>query len=440
MPVDLEIGFAPEALAEGSPEERAAFGLFKIQTRHGSMTEGWDYFLDGSRLGPLVSAYHVAEWMAWNWWRQRWEPRRSSAEWDLAHRMNNIGEGYVWPNVTIFSDGERTALLSAASINPEAKPFRYFGSIAAVVPSRTFETAVDEFVGNVLARLQAQGVGVTNLSSLWDDVLAERVDPEVARRRRLEAMLGREPDSVEDDQVERLIEDAAVLGEDAVREVAADAIPAGGNLRPLMTAEQFQTIAREQGIEGSLRDMVRLNEPLPGQRADFPAWKLGTLAAQRLRAQERLGSKKITNARLAAFAGAGAELLTRQANADRPVTFSLSNERQISRFVIRASGSAGRRFALARLIGDQLFHQGGRLHPATRSTTYRQKAQRAFAAELLSPFGEVEDMMLGDYSEERQEEVASHFSVSPKTIETLLKNHGRIERDDPEQYAEAWAA
>lgn len=439
MSVDLEIGFAPETLAEGSPEECAAFGLFKIQTRHGSLTEGWDHFLGGSRSGPLVSAYHAAEWLAWNWWRQRWEPRRSTAEWDLAHRMNSIGEGYVWPNVTIFSDGERTALLSAASENPDTKPFRYFGSVAAVAPSRTFETAVDEFVGQVLARLQTQGIPESNLSRLWADILAERGDPDVSRRRRIEAMLGREPDAIDDDQVERLIADAARLGEDAVGEVAADQGQSENQPNFAMSAEQFDAAAETLGFDASPRDAVRLNEMSLPRKTDVPAWKLGALAARALREQEKLGSNKIQNARLAALAGTNRLALVRGAKSGAPMSFALNENEQNSKIVLRSKWEGGRRFDLARLIGDNLLNREGKLHPATRAYTYRQKAQRSFAAELLSPFDAVEDMMAGDYSLEMQQDVADYFAVSPMTINTLLKNHGRIERDDPEQYAEVAA-
>ncbi|WP_265300612.1 ImmA/IrrE family metallo-endopeptidase [Verminephrobacter eiseniae] len=70
--------------------------------------------------------------------------------------------------------------------------------------------------------------------------------------------------------------------------------------------------------------------------------------------------------------------------------------------------------------------------PATRSYTYRQKAQRAFAAELLSPFQAVDGMLDGDYSEEAQQDVAAHFNVSAVAIRTQLANHGRIDRFEPE--------
>lgn len=81
------------------------------------------------------------------------------------------------------------------------------------------------------------------------------------------------------------------------------------------------------------------------------------------------------------------------------------------------------------------------LLPATRASSYRQKMQRAFAAELLSPFAFVNDMMGGDYSEEKQNEVAEYFKVSPMTIQTQLVNHRRIDRDDaPDLVNRDWAA
>jgi Zn-dependent peptidase ImmA (M78 family) len=74
--------------------------------------------------------------------------------------------------------------------------------------------------------------------------------------------------------------------------------------------------------------------------------------------------------------------------------------------------------------------KGEKLFPATRADTYRQKLQRSFAAELLSPFAALEDLLGGDYSSEKQLDAAEHFKVSERTIATLLVNHGRIDRED----------
>lgn len=69
--------------------------------------------------------------------------------------------------------------------------------------------------------------------------------------------------------------------------------------------------------------------------------------------------------------------------------------------------------------------------------TYQQKLQRAFAAELLSPYASVLSMLDDDFSEENVQDVADHFQVSDLTIRTQLVNHGVFERNelDNEQFA-----
>jgi hypothetical protein len=441
MPIDLNISFEPEVLGEGAVEECAAFGKLTIETRHAILTEGFDYHLKSSRTGPLVSAYYLAEWFAWNWWRLRWEPRRESSDWDFAHRMNNIGEGYVWPNITIFSDGVRTALISGASENPEAKPFRYFGANPVMMSSTSYEGAVDNFIGQVLARLQDRGIVDSNLSRLWNDLLVERSDTEISQRRRIEAMLGREPDEIEDGKIEQLVSDAKQLGANAVEEVAADQGRIGSVGVDIISAADFVASAKSDGFDVATKDAVRLGSDvqLPN-KLDVPAWQVGTAAAKALRVQEKLGSGLINNKRLAEMAGTQIAAVTTKIKGDIRMSFLLNQGTEFSKIVVLAPRVEGRRFNIARLLGDSILDRGGALHPATGASTYRQKTQRAFAAELLSPFEAVEDMMRGDYSDDMQGEIARHFSVSPMTINTLLKNHGRIERYDPEQYIEGVAA
>ena len=428
MPVGLEIALAPERLDDGTPEERACFGLFTIRAGEADLTSGIDYFVSAYRSGPLVSGYHAAEWFAWNWWRLRYEPRSMASEWWRAHKMNAIGEGYVWPNLTIFSDGVRTALLAEPSARPDAKPFRYLGAFPCVLPSGTFEAAVDAFIPRILGRLRDQGVGETNLDQIWRDVLAERANPEEARRRRLEALLGRDADAVEDNAIDQLVVDAASLGERAVEELAAEHARGG----TLLTAQALEEIASGSGgTDVSPRDAVRLAAGTgPRSGADVPAWQIGADAARALRAQEHLGGERIPDNRLAELAGTSVQALRRHAP-HAPLSFQLDRDPTHARLVLRSRWQAGRRFELARLLAEQIVPSPpGRLHTATRAYTYRQKMQRAFAAEFLSPFAAVDAMLDGDYSAEAQADAAEHFQVSERTILTLLVNHRRLDREE----------
>ena len=76
---------------------------------------------------------------------------------------------------------------------------------------------------------------------------------------------------------------------------------------------------------------------------------------------------------------------------------------------------------------------GERLLPATDARNYRQKAQRAFAAELLSPIAALDDFLGGDYSYDNQCEVADRFNVGERAIRTQLVNRRRIAREDAQE-------
>ena len=194
MTAKLEIALTTESLEDGAPEERAGYGILSILTRGAYLSEGFDHYSEAYRRGPLVSGYYLAEWLAWHWWRLRWEPRRRDTDWMLAHRMTSVGAGYVWPNITVFSDGYRTALIAKPSSRPDAKPFRYTRELTSTVPASEWEDAVDDFFLHIVARLDADDLKTTNLHRLLDDLRAERADPKLAHLRRIEALFGRDPE------------------------------------------------------------------------------------------------------------------------------------------------------------------------------------------------------------------------------------------------------
>jgi hypothetical protein len=117
-----------------------------------------------------------------------------------------------------------------------------------------------------------------------------------------------------------------------------------------------------------------------------------------------------------------------------PISFELGENVAGGAVVLRESSyESSHRFDIARLIGDNVARTVAynRLAPITSSQTYRQKMQRAFAAEFLSPFHLVDQMMEGDYHDEGTvEKVAAHFNVSPLSIKSSLANNGRIRRHD----------
>lgn len=431
------IALTPQELNEGSDYERAAFGLIEIKVGGNSLTDvvrsdspQFEYC-----SGPYVSGYHLAEWLVWNWWRLRWEPmptgRRSvPIDWALSHRMSDIGEGYRWPNVTISCDGLRCVITSEPSNELDTPRFRYLGGPPASIPVTEWESTVDEFTGIVIERLDQAGIVKTNLHLLWEDLQAERRDLEIAKFRKLEGLMGFNPDEADTDRVDKLLMDAHIVGEDALAEIATGS--AYGTLETL-SAQQINNLTKAYGFEVKLQDAFTASYPLTNSWGHVPAWRIGVSAALNVRQQAGLGDDPIDNAKLAALAGMSSKGLACDSYTGS-VSWMFDPDHSTPRIAFRTWRANGRRFDLARLIGDRLFVESGSLAleplaPATRAYSYRQKAQRAFAAELLSPWDVVKSMLGNDYSDDNIESVAEHFSVSPLTIDTLVLNNQNYIRD-----------
>ena len=160
------MSLSSENLGSGSAEERATFGLFSMAANERLLIEGVDNLSREMRHGPHVSGYPLAEWLAWNWWRIRWELGRpvapdAASRWDFAHRLSTIGNGYAWPNTRIFSDGLHSFLVSEPSRTPDTLPFRYLGAARRreTVPAQSLEEAGDGFVEGVLDGLKTGSSG-----------------------------------------------------------------------------------------------------------------------------------------------------------------------------------------------------------------------------------------------------------------------------------------
>lgn len=445
MSGEVKMSLSTEALDSGSAEERATFGLFSMTANERLLTEGVDTANQKLSHGPYVSGYPLAEWIAWNWWRLRWELDRPAAEddacrWDFAHRISTIGDGYVWPDITIFSDGLQCFLVSAPSRSPDSLLFRYLGASRRpeVVPAKNLEETIDGFVEDILIRLEDRKLSDTNLHRLWKDLATERATPELARFRRLEAQLGCDPDEADEHVIRRHLAATATLGEDAMGELATDSAIHGSGPDGMMSADTIENFATRSGFDANPNDAIALDdaEDVPRMGETVAAWRVGVRTARALRTQERMDGEPICDTRLADFAGTTAGAISDTNRCSERISFLLHQESATIRLSLRSKWETGRRFDLARLIGDRLLRHRAclpaeRLHPATRArSSYRQKMQRAFAAELLCPFASMDDMLRGDYSEESQSAVAEHFNVSPWTIGTQLVNHHRIDRED----------
>ena len=431
----LTFNLRPQQSADDAPpEETAAFGRLEVRVGDRCLTEGVARDANDLLPGPNVSGYHIAEWLMWNSWRLRWEARPDVPErgWAFSHSLSSIGAGYVWPNIEISSDGVRAGISSSPTIDPTAGLYRYVGApVVEVVAASAVEDAIRGFAKAVLDLLDGAGVADTNLHWLWRDVERERGDPEAARLRRLEARLGYDPDEIATANLRATADAVRKFGGDSVEELAADAGWQGATTLP--SVEEIASAAERTGMDLHLQDAVRLHADDDGPVrvpvwGEATAWRVGVAAARALRHQDAMDGQPICNKRLAELAGAPTAVLDETAAQPSSLSFILAAGDR-AQVALRSKWEAGRRFALARLLGDRLLGHVEPLSPATRAYTYRQKAQRAFAAELLCPYEAVCDFLGDDRSEERRHDAANHFNVSPLAIGTVLLNNERSEQN-----------
>ena len=436
---DLEIG-SPEEVETDSPEEVATLGMLTVTANGSILTIGVDTDTQDLRRGPYVPGYPVAEWLAWNWWRLRWELARPSdpgavARWEFSHCLGTIGDGYDWPNITIQSDGVNSFLWSDSDDEQNQGLFRYLGGYRQSVSCSELERAIDEFIEDMLNKVGGAQLASTNLHQIWMELREERADDQLSRFRKLEAQLGYDPDEANDEMIRHHLDTASELGDAAVGEIAADSVFHDREPGAISSADDLHRIAKMSGFSARPEDAVQLPGTFEEATSEATeAWRLGEGAAKRVRKQERLGGKPIGDALLAEFAGTSPNAISASDKNSEQFSFALDMENAHSNIALRPKSTTGRRFELARLIGDRLLNRKAncrtdRLFPVTGTYSYRQKMQRAFAAELLSPFDSMIEVLGGDYSEERQHEVAEHFMVSPMTIQTQLLNRRYIAPD-----------
>lgn len=168
--------------------------------------------------------------------------------------------------------------------------------------------------------------------------------------------------------------------------------------------------------------------PVEGERP----WQSAARLAQFARQQWHFGNKPIEDKALTDLLDIKPKVFTNNSTVGTQMSFALRTQKHdtfdlyFDRF-----GPATRRFAVSRLIGDQLwFDKQERLFPATQAKTSRQKFQRAFAQEFLCPIDELLKMIpVQNPDEDDISEAARHFLVSPLMIRTTLVNHHKLGRE-----------
>ena len=407
-------------------EDEASLSEIRIRIGETLLTRALDVEVMEMHGGGTLSAYRLAEWLTWNWWRLRWEPAHRnvpSVNWRQAHDLASIGGGWLWPHLTIRSDGIRVLVDATPSKDVDTEPLRYLTNATRAISADDFEAGVDGLVERVLVRLDEWSLSHTDLRTTWEELTVERADPESALYRRIEAIFGFNVDEAEPQRIEQVIEDGRSLGIEAMSEVVAE--------QPL-TAEHLRYAAHEQGFDADPASGAQLPVGSVVHPEREAPWRIGTDAARALRRWEHLDDGPIADGRLVELYGVQKQaLLDTNTSIGGPLAFALGGDAIAgNRVVLRSKWRVGRRFEVARLLADRVLVADTKEHlrPATRAYTYRQKMQRAFVAEFLCPFAGLAEFLDDDLSDEAREEAAAEYGVSSLAVTSILANNGLLER------------
>ena len=409
--------------------ERRTFAEIAIGVGQWCATELIDVRTKTVRSSARLSALHLAEWFAANWWRLLWEPRADTHSWKSSHRVGNAGHGYVWPDLTFSSDWQWVRVESRPTVRPAWEPIRYLSGFDHLVALRDFERGVDDFVSGTVGRLSDVHAASPLLSTLWSDVVRERADPEMSALRALEACMGYDPGEAPSDLLGGLRSRSGSLGTEAIREMAA--------------AHKEETPARLDALEGSARDYcVTVQVPrvdavrsmLAGRSNGSEApWRRARRAAEIAREVWDLTPPIPTKTLCDLMDIRPAECLDDQSHGGNVPLVGLRGPgaRDTLRVLLSGNLETSRRFNLARLVADHIAaDEDDRLLPATRCLTSRQSFQRAFAQELLCPFDLLRERVRPDSPDgEDILDAARQFNVSPLLVSTTLASNGVEDRE-----------
>lgn len=424
----FSIDFQWLAREYGDAIARSTLAEITITANRWKATEIEDLEAKTVRSGVRVSAFALAQWFASNWWRLLWEPERNTSSWKMSHKVGAAGEGYLWPDLTFISDGDAVLVRSRPSLLTSEQPVRYLNSFDEFIPAREFEAGMHSFVESVVGRLTDMRIDAAGLDELWREVLAERRDPELASWRKLEAIMGYDPDEAPDQTIEALQFAALEYGSSAVEEMAAESMQ-----NAIAHIETLWGEPRKEALPLVIPNFDSLKRRISdAMRSSLFPWQKATEAARIVREVCALSPGPVSTSTLAEVLQIRKGSLESAIGVKGPMDagFRNGNLNSFSVF-LKSPFQANRRFALLRLVGDHLTApQNDKLLPAAPGAkTQRQKFQRAFAQEFLCPYSDLVGYVnSAEPSDEDIEDAAHHFEVSALMVKTILVNKGDLER------------
>ena len=392
-----------------------------------------DYF----RASPIS----LALWWAENWWRLRYEAYPPGLtppiRWRMSHELTSAAGGTRWPPLMIYGGSKRLVIAPRAGVSGVAGPLRYLPSPVVSIDVDAYEAGVDHFFA-MICEHGVDGDDGLVLKQLLKELDIERNDSDIVSWRRLEAMVGFDPDEAPEQLMLRLSEYQDRLGMSAVEEslAAAPGTTSANILSQTLDAtdvtEVTIDVAWAMNVAGASAWLTSENSP----------WQQAENAARRLRVMLGMPHGPIRAKAFSDILSNKWETLKEAAATAKALPYGAIASSTTAQYRCALKSERGasrqRRFELARALGDVIWQPGTSFGPISYAKTDRQKFQRAFAQSLLCPFDDLMAMIdTLSPSDDDVRRAALHFQVSDAVIRTVLVNKRVLPRETLEDRLEA---
>lgn len=437
-PFEIEVSWE-DAHGVTSPEIEATWArmVVKVNGKLVTLVHG----ADGTpRSGLYVSAYPLAEWIAFNWWALTSEVQVSSVpptEWTWAcatpnswlqrHNLRAAGGGMSWPDLTIVPEGAVSSVVwTKSEPQPGGRGLRFLMSDRAILASEAVTETLQQFVETVLERLRERDVRNSPLEREW--MVMNALDADEQEFAVSAGRLGLDPFSLDDAAADEIVALGQAYDHDLVGEILDASESSVEGLREvegwLRAATRYVAPTRQSRDLNHLLDsgmeVSTAVDPYRPWTAGYTGagWVRAFLTAERGGRGDDAVSTMVDSLETMSVHGraGGLEGFTVR-ELDR--TLLLVPEREY------AATRAQERFLKARSLGAHLLGQDRTRFILTKTHTPLQQAARAFAAELLAPADVIQGMLtkLGGHADPSAfDSIAGQLGVSPLVIQHQYEN------------------
>ena len=401
--------------AAPSPDElaRHTMAALSIEADGSTVTSVLDHPSRSLRGHVVVPLFTVAEWLVAHWWHLFHEIESTGEQkpgFESRHDLAFAGDGFILPSLTMTPARERVRL-RWRRYRPEHARIEFVDEGEASVGREELESQFRDLIEAVLERLRGAGADLEPLDGEWAAI--NSLDADEREFSRAAALLGVDPFDVSDTLAGEIVEfwgsvdpsvreDALAASEDSLAQVGR------------WLSRAFEDL--EEPVNG--RGWAEVREELPRPSPAEP-WKRGYDLARSVRRQLGVFGDRFE------FSSKGS--LAFHPHERRPPFTRIQGlvAADAPACVLAPKRESGKRFLMARALGDYL----GRTEPGPALlsvlATDRQARSRAFAAELLAPSESLRRRLRGGTAEpDQMDELAFEYGVSTEVIRRQIENHG----------------